>query len=59
MKNLDKLLLVLGFILVVYAIFSRFYGKPSVAMNHFRSLSILILANITFVLALIVKQGKK
>lgn len=59
MKNLDKWLLALGFILVVYAIFSRFYGQPSVAMIRFRSLSLLILANISFVLALIVKQGKK
>lgn len=56
MKNLDKILVVVGFIVLVYAIFSRFYGQRSVALMHFRSLSFLVVANIIFVLALIVKQ---
>lgn len=58
MKNLSQILLVLGFLLLVYAIFSRFYGQPSVALIRFRSLSFLVLANIVFVLSLIAKQKK-
>jgi hypothetical protein len=56
MRKLDKIFLVVGFILLVYAIFSRFYGMPSVAMMRFRSLSFLILANMAFILSLIVKE---
>lgn len=58
MKNLSQILLALGFVLLVYAIFSRFYGQPSVALIRFRSLSFLVLANIVFVLSLIAKQKK-
>jgi len=58
MKNLSQILLAIGFVLLVYAIFSRFYGEPSVALMRFRSLSFLVLANIVFVLALIAKQKK-
>jgi hypothetical protein len=59
MKNTSKALLVLGFLLLAYAIFSRFYGEPSIAMMRFRSLSLLILANMAFILSLIVEQVKK
>jgi hypothetical protein len=58
MKNLSQILLALGFVLLVYAVFSRFYGQPSVALIRFRSLSFLVLANIVFVLSLIAKQKK-
>jgi len=59
MKNTSKILLIVGFLLVIYAIFSRFYGEPSIAMMRFRSLSLLILANMAFILSLIVEQAKK
>lgn len=54
MRIISIFLLVLGFLLVVYAVFSRFYGQPSVALNQFRSLSFLILANTILILSLIV-----
>ena len=56
MKNLDKVFLWVALLLVVYAIFSRFYGMPSVAMKQFRSLSILILANTSLLLAIVLKK---
>lgn len=59
MKALETILLAVGFIILAYALFSRFYGMPSIAMMRFRSLTFLILANMSFILALIVKQSKK
>lgn len=58
MKNTEKILLVLGLILVVYAVFSRFYGEPSIAMKHYRSISILVLANTALILAVLVRGQK-
>ncbi|MFZ5800208.1 MAG: hypothetical protein ACOY3D_02375 [Candidatus Omnitrophota bacterium] len=57
MKNLDKLFLWLAVILIVYAVFSRFYGTPSIAMKQFRSLSVLLLANTSLLLAILLKKG--
>lgn len=54
MKILSISLLVLGTMLTVYAVFSRFYGQPSVAMHQFRSLSFLIMANTILLLSLII-----
>jgi len=59
MDKLSKVLLFGGFVLLAYAIFSRFYGQPSVAMMRFRSISFLIMANMAFILSLIVGQGKR
>lgn len=57
MKKLDKVFLWLALLLIVYAVFSRFYGQPSVALKHFRSLSILLLANTSLLLAILVKKS--
>ncbi|MDP3142605.1 MAG: hypothetical protein Q8N14_01475 [Candidatus Omnitrophota bacterium] len=57
MKNLNKVFLVIALILVAYAVFSRFYGAPSVAMHQFRSLSILLLANTSLLLAILLKKS--
>lgn len=59
MEKLPKILLIAGFLLLAYAIFSRFYGQPSVALNQFRSVSFLILANMAFTLSLIASLNKK
>ena len=53
MKIIGIFLLGLGFLMVVYAVFSRFYGQPSIALYQFRSLSVLILGNTLLVLSLI------
>jgi hypothetical protein len=57
MKNLEKTFLVIGLILVGYAIFSRFYGEPSIAAKQFRSISVLVLANTALILA-VLSRGK-
>ena len=54
MRLVSLFLLLTGFLLVIYAIFSRFYGAPSLAFNQFRSLSVLILANTLLLLSLVV-----
>ncbi|MDP2940322.1 MAG: hypothetical protein Q8O13_09650 [Candidatus Omnitrophota bacterium] len=59
MKNLEKVFLVVGIILIAYAIFSRFYGAPSIAAIQFRSLSVLILANTALVLAVLARGAGK
>ncbi|MFH1655026.1 MAG: hypothetical protein ABH954_00230 [Candidatus Omnitrophota bacterium] len=56
---MSKVLLVIGMVLVAYAMFSRFYGMPSVAMMRFRSINFLILANTTLILSLILKEHSK
>lgn len=56
MNGISKILLVVGAVLVAYAVFSRFYGMPSVAMMRFKSVSFLILANTTFLLAIVFKK---
>lgn len=56
MEKMPKVLIVIGLVLVAYAVFSRFYGMPSVAMMRFKSVSFLILANTTFLLALLLKK---
>jgi len=53
MKNLSLMLLIAGCILMVYAVFSRFYGEPSIAMTQFRSVNFLILSNTALLLSLI------
>jgi len=54
MKVISIFLLILGSILLLYGVFSRFYGMPSIAMGQFRSISFLILANIMMTFSLIV-----
>ncbi len=58
MKNLEKTLLVVGLMLIIYAIFSRFYGQPSIALNHYRSISVLVLANSALILAVLAKKQR-
>lgn len=53
MKAISIMLLVFGFFLVAYSMFSRFYGQPSVAFHQFRSLSFLIMGNTLLILSLI------
>ncbi len=59
MEKLSKVLMVIGLVLVAYAIFSRFYGMPSVAIMRFKSVSFLVLANTTFLLSLLLKNNVK
>jgi hypothetical protein len=56
MRGISKVLIVVGIVLVAYAVFSRFYGMPSVAMMRFKSVSFLILANTTFLLSIILNS---
>jgi len=53
---MSKVLMVIGLVLIAYAVFSRFYGMPSVAMMQFRSTSFLILANTALILSLVLKD---
>lgn len=50
------MLFVLGLLVVAYAIFSRFYGQPSVAMKYFKSNSVLLLGNTILLVAAITKK---
>lgn len=59
MKSLDKVLVVVGIALLAYAIFSRFYGAPSLAMSSFKSSNVLVLANTAFLLAIVLKDWSK
>jgi len=59
MSGISKILITIGLVLVAYAVFSRFYGMPSVAMMHFKSVSFLILANTFFLLSLLLKDSDK
>jgi len=56
MKDWSKMLFVLGLLVVAYAIFSRFYGQPSVAMKYFKSNSVLLLGNTILLVAAITKK---
>lgn len=56
---MSKILIIVGIVLVAYAIFSRFYGLPSVALMRFKSLSFLVLANTAFLLSLVLKDSGK
>jgi len=56
MKDWNKTLLILGILVVAYAVFSRFYGKPSIAMNYFKSTSVLMLGNTILLLAAVTKK---
>ncbi|MBM3251481.1 MAG: hypothetical protein FJZ11_01690 [Candidatus Omnitrophica bacterium] len=54
MKNLSNLLLLAGLVIIAYAIFSKFYGQPSVACKGLMtSKSLLILGNTSLLLSLI------
>jgi len=57
MKNLDKVFLWLALLLIAYAVFSRFYGAPSIALKQFRSVSVLLLANTSLLMAILVKKS--
>ena len=57
MKNLDKVFLWLALLLIAYAVFSRFYGAPSIALKQFRSVSVLLLANTSLLMVILVKKS--
>ncbi|MDP2939057.1 MAG: hypothetical protein Q8O13_03100 [Candidatus Omnitrophota bacterium] len=59
MKIISIFLLLMGSFLIIYAVFSRFYGEPSIAFKQFRSLSFLVLANSTLILCLIAMHFQK
>ncbi len=55
--KLDKVLLVLGILLVAYAIFSSFYGARDVAcLGRCKSSTILLLGNTLVVLSIALKN---
>ncbi|MDD2654841.1 MAG: hypothetical protein PHI86_07040 [Candidatus Omnitrophica bacterium] len=56
---MSRILMIIGVVLVIYAIFSRFYGMPSVALMRFKSVSFLVLANTAFLLSLVLKDSGK
>jgi len=56
MEGLGKLLAIGGLVLIAYAVFSRFYGMPSVALMQFRSANILVLGNTLLLLSLVIKN---
>jgi hypothetical protein len=56
MKNWDKTFLLLGILVIAYAIFSRFYGKQCVAMMHFKSSNVFMAGNTLLLLAAITKK---
>jgi len=53
MKALSLIALVIGLTLMVYSVFSRFYGEPSIAMGQFKSTSFLVLSNSVLLVSLI------
>ena len=59
MEQISKALMVIGGILVAYAIFSRFYGMPSVALMQFRSVNFLTFANTILLFSVILKLNSK
>lgn len=59
MDKMSRILMIIGIVLVAYAIFSRFYGMPSVAITRFKSVSFLVLANTSFLLSLVLKNNGK
>ncbi len=59
MKILSILLLLTGSALIIYSIFSRFYGEPSIALKQFRSINILILGNSLLIICLIAMHFQK
>ncbi|MDP2938610.1 MAG: hypothetical protein Q8O13_00795 [Candidatus Omnitrophota bacterium] len=54
--KLDKVLLVIAIICVAYAIFSRFYGQPSIAFGRIKSSSLVLLANTLLLIGLFIKK---
>jgi hypothetical protein len=56
---MSRVLMVIGLVLVAYAIFSRFFGMPSIAMTRFKSINFLVLANTALILSLILKDQAK
>ena len=59
MKNLDKILVVLGLLLVAYAIFSKFFGVPGISLGNFKSSNLLLVANTLLLLSIVVKDYAK
>ncbi len=58
MKALEKVLLVVGLILLVLAAYSKFFGRPQITMGV-RIISLIILANTCFLLAVLSKICEK
>ena len=58
MKALEKLLLVVGLLLLALAAYSKLFGRPQIAMGV-RIISLIILANTCFILAMLSKLCEK
>ncbi len=56
MKAASKIFLYTGLVLALYAVFSRFYGEPSVAMKTFTSMGILNVANTLILISIALNQ---
>ena len=56
MQKLDQVLLVAGLLAIAYALFSRFYGQPSVALHQFRSTTLILVGNTLLILAVLAKK---
>ncbi|MDD2653501.1 MAG: hypothetical protein PHI86_00100 [Candidatus Omnitrophica bacterium] len=56
MKTSSKFFLFTGVVLALYAVFSRFYGEPSVALKVFSSVGILTAANTLILISISLNQ---
>lgn len=55
--KLDKVLLVIAILVIAYALFSRFYGAPCLALGgRVKSSSVLLLGNTILLCALYFKK---
>lgn len=59
MKGLDRILLVLGILLAIYAVISKFVGVNGISLGNFKSSNLLLAANTLLILSLIVKDYSK
>lgn len=56
MKLSGRIFLFAGLTLALYAIFSRFYGEPSVALKMFTSVGVLTAANTLILISIALNQ---
>jgi len=56
MKTSSRIFLFAGLILALYAVFSRFYGEPSVALKMFTSVGVLTAANTLILISISLNQ---
>ncbi len=56
MKTSSRIFMFAGLALALYAVFSRFYGEPSVALKMFTSVGVLTAANTLILISISLNQ---